>query len=555
MPVLIPELHLDQNTMRSLFFRFLFVGLWVARQAVANLLKDLESDAVLKSSTEWEDSLKNLSRISRRRLDHSKMILDLQLLSPSKTQSSRNGSLVTEKREKTNSPLINVTHIFNKNNIHSRTLFGVISPSPKKGDFSRSLDENFIEKKLKGDLGAYFQNPIMNFNYSTLPKVPIELSEFPENIPEILVLQSRLKASLDQDLEQNSTRASAELGNAVKELQGAPISEKFKGDAYWQKLSEVQQVLLQNRDPDSLLKLRNTQGIRFSRNTWINGTQRRQGELNQKHWNSIKGSPGAIGQPGRRGNPGDVGAPGLPIIFLGRNSKEDWLAFTVSLHSHSGIRLQSFGSPPEHFNQKIMKHDRNSELETGQSSLYQLLQAGWPGPPGYPGEPGEKGLPGYQGETGPPGLPGHAGFPGSDGLPGVDQNPGPPGMEGDQGLQGIKGDHGPPGERGEEGFSGDPGPPGEKGKKGAKGVKGETGLPGPLGIPVLLGACSDLHKPMNSGIGATQTTLYGCFEMAASHILNSVITEDVISNFPAVSSENFGWTDCNIYKITVCSEF
>ncbi|XP_034291583.1 collagen alpha-1(VIII) chain-like [Pantherophis guttatus] len=409
------------------------------------------------------------------------MVSDLQLLSLSDTQSSRNGSLVTEKREKTDSSLTNVTHVFNKNNIHSRTLFRVISPSPKKGDLSRSLDENFIEKKLKGDIGAYFHNPIVDFNHSALPKVVPEQSEFPENIPEILILQSRLKASLDQDTGQNSTRASAELDNAVKELQGAPVSKTFKGDAYWHKLSEVP---LQNHDPDSLWKLRNIQGSRLKPGArglpgppGLPGCRGTPGLMGPK---GDKGYPGAIGQPGHRGNPGDVGAPGLPIIFLGRNSKEDWLAFT-------------------------------------QSSFYQLLQAGWPsqrgspgsighvgkpglpGPPGYPGQPGEKGLPGYQGETGPPGLPGHAGFPGSDGLPGVDQNPGPPGMEGDQGPQGIKGDHGPPGERGEEGFPGDPGPPGEKGKKGAKGVKGETGLPGPLGIPGVMGAKGLLGVPGSPG--------------------------------------------------------
>ncbi|ETE73669.1 hypothetical protein L345_00493, partial [Ophiophagus hannah] len=429
MPVLSPELHLDQNTMRSLFFRFLFVGLWVAGQAVANLLKDLESDAVLKSSTEWEDSLKNLSRISRRRLDPSRMILDLQLLSPSNTQSSRNGSLVTEKREKTNSSLINVTHIFNKNNIHSRTLFGVISPSPKKGDISRSLDENFIEKKLKGDLGAYLQNPIIDFNYSTLPKVPIELSEFPENIPEILVLQSRLKASLDQDLGQKSTRASAELGNAVKELQGAPISEKFKGDAYWQKLSEVQQVLLQNHYPDSLLKLRNTQGIRLEPGPrglpgplGLPGCPGTPGLMGPK---GDKGSPGAIGQPGRRGNPGDVGAPGLPIIFLGRNSKEDWLAFT--------------------------------------------------GPPGYPGEPGEKGLPGYQG---PQGIKGDHGPPGERGEEGFSGDPGPPGEKGKKGAKGVKGETGPPGPLGIPGVMGAKGLLGVLGSPGRMGEKGPPGLPG-----------------------------------------------------------------------------
>lgn len=221
---------------------------------------------VLKSPTEWEGSLKNLSRFSRRRLVPSRMVLDQQLLSPSDTPSSRNGSFVTENIEKADSSLINVTHLFNKNDIHSRTLFRVISLSPKKRDMSRSLDENFIEKNLKGDIGAYFHNPIIGFNHSTLPKVPTELSEFPENIPETSVLQSRLKASQGQELGPNSTRASAELDNAVKELQGAAkiVSEKFDGDAYWQKMSEFQ-VPLQNHDPKSLWKLRNIQGIRLKR--------------------------------------------------------------------------------------------------------------------------------------------------------------------------------------------------------------------------------------------------------------------------------------------------
>lgn len=48
-----------------------------------------------------------------------------------------------------------------------------------------------------------------------------------------------------------------------------------------------------------------------------------------------------MGQTGPPGDPGPMGIPGVPTIILWRNSREDWLTFTVSRepHAHPGYQL------------------------------------------------------------------------------------------------------------------------------------------------------------------------------------------------------------------------
>ncbi|XP_016332915.1 collagen alpha-1(V) chain-like [Sinocyclocheilus anshuiensis] len=182
-----------------------------------------------------------------------------------------------------------------------------------------------------------------------------------------------------------------------------------------------------------------------------------------------KGSQGDQGADGPRGIPGPPGPPGLPVLYLCRNTEEDWAAFK-------------------------------------KTSFYQLLAAGWPrqtghpgpmgetgrpGLPGLPGDPGQSGPPGLRGEMGgigPKGVRGRAGTQGRDGEKGPDGVTGSPGVPGLQGPRGYKGDTAPPGEKGDEGFPGAPGLRGDKGQTGLKGSKGEIGFtgfsgpPGPVGL-------------------------------------------------------------------------
>ncbi|XP_016431056.1 collagen alpha-1(XI) chain-like [Sinocyclocheilus rhinocerous] len=182
-----------------------------------------------------------------------------------------------------------------------------------------------------------------------------------------------------------------------------------------------------------------------------------------------KGSQGVRGADGPRGIPGPPGPPGLPVLYLWRNTEEDWAAFR-------------------------------------RTSYYQLLAAGWPrqtghpGPVGEMGRPGLPGLPGDPGQTGPPGrrgdmggigpkgVRGRAGTQGRDGEKGPDGATGSPGVPGLQGPHGYKGDTAPPGEKGDEGFPGAPGPRGDNGQTGQKGSKGDIGFtgfsgpPGPVGL-------------------------------------------------------------------------
>ncbi|XP_064164931.1 collagen alpha-1(V) chain-like [Anguilla rostrata] len=177
-----------------------------------------------------------------------------------------------------------------------------------------------------------------------------------------------------------------------------------------------------------------------------------------------KGSRGPVGRDGPRGRPGPLGPQGLPTFYLWRNTLEDWAAFR-------------------------------------RTSIFQLLQAGWPreqGPPGPVGAPGKPGLPGLQGEPGdrgPPGRVGDMGDPGpkgvagrkgrngQDGEPGQDGQPGLQGHPGPKGPQGFKGESAHRGEKGDEGLVGEEGPYGEQGELGERGSKGEPGHPGPTGPP------------------------------------------------------------------------
>ncbi|XP_076139560.1 uncharacterized protein LOC143122664 [Alosa pseudoharengus] len=204
----------------------------------------------------------------------------------------------------------------------------------------------------------------------------------------------------------------------------------------------------------------------------------------------FKGSRGALGPEGRRGrqgHPGPLGPPGLPTFYLWRNTEEDWAAFR-------------------------------------QSSLFQLLSAGWPreqgavgpegemgkpGPLGPPGEPGERGQPGIKGDMGdrgPKGMRGRAGTNGKDGENGQDGHQGAPGPPGPQGPLGYRGEPGSPGEKGDEGLIGSPGPggedgePGEKGSKGAHGQAGPVGPPGPQGIRGMEGPQGSLGPDGEDGL-------------------------------------------------------
>ncbi|XP_061118108.1 collagen alpha-2(XI) chain-like [Conger conger] len=169
-----------------------------------------------------------------------------------------------------------------------------------------------------------------------------------------------------------------------------------------------------------------------------------------------KGSRGPVGRDGPRGMPGPPGPQGLPSFYLWRNTFEDWAAFR-------------------------------------RTSIFQLLQVGWPreqGPPGPMGAPGKPGLPGPEGEPGtrgavgrmgdmgdpgPKGVAGRKGLQGRDGEPGQDGQPGVPGHPGPKGPQGFKGESAPRGEKGEEG------PKGVKGVQGLHGLQGPEGEPGPDG--------------------------------------------------------------------------
>ncbi len=48
---------------------------------------------------------------------------------------------------------------------------------------------------------------------------------------------------------------------------------------------------------------------------------------------SFQGSQGDHGADGPRGIPGPPGPPGLPVLYLWRNTEEDWAAFKVGLNT------------------------------------------------------------------------------------------------------------------------------------------------------------------------------------------------------------------------------
>ncbi|XP_052454715.1 collagen alpha-1(XI) chain [Carassius gibelio] len=167
-------------------------------------------------------------------------------------------------------------------------------------------------------------------------------------------------------------------------------------------------------------------------------------------YNGDKGSQGVRGADGPRGIPGPPGPSGLPVLYLWRNTEEDWAAF---------------------------------RRETGHPGP--MGEMGRPGLPGLPGDPGQTGPPGRRGEMGdigPKGVRGRAGTQGRDGEKGPDGVTGSPGVPGLQGPHGYRGDTAPPGEKGDEGFPGAPGPRGDNGQTGRKGAPGATGLVGAQGV-------------------------------------------------------------------------
>ncbi|KAK0139727.1 Collagen alpha-1(XXI) chain [Merluccius polli] len=220
-----------------------------------------------------------------------------------------------------------------------------------------------------------------------------------------------------------------------------------------------------------------------------------------------KGSQGFPGLEGRRGEPGPPGPPGLPTLYLSRNTKDDWAAFSVR---GAGI-IHIYTTRPPTLTPTLTPdathgHPTNHNLfKHPNSYFYHLLRAGWPtepgdpgaigetgrpGAPGIPGDPGSRGMPGHQGDLGypgPKGVMGHPGKSGRDGAPGLGGARGLPGPPGLQGQRGLKGETAMLGEKGDEGFPGEPGPCGDRGNAGLKGFKGEQGDAGPFGPPGLSG--------------------------------------------------------------------